>query len=279
MASGAENKSKLGIILAVVAGLLAMGMMFVFLSRVGKGGGNTVAGQSESTVKLLVAVRDLPANHVINADNDFESRDVSESKATREFISSCVLADQAQTINGRRLGTALPSQLPLQYANLSKSKRLDDDFTEGVLRTINVSRENLFSGQLIPGDHVDVLVTMPKKKEKKEAPAPVDPNDKMAMAAAMLQAMPSMNPMDMEVETLQVLKSVEVFAVGALIEANRVQLGFMPPQKTSASEITLHITEAEALTLTQYVNTPGAKISLLLKPRKRAEESGETSNP
>jgi len=228
---------------------------------------------------VLVAVRDLPANHVIDADNDLKSRDIPDSDKTRDFVRSCVLADQAQTINGRRLGTALPSQAPLMYANLSRCKRLDDDFTDGVLRTISVARENLFSGQLVPGDHVDVLVTMPKKQQPKKPAPPVDPSDKMAMATAMLAAMPSMNAMNMEVETLQVLKSVKVFAVGQLIEADRVQLGFMPPEKTTGTEITLHITEAEALTLTQYVNTPGAKLSLLLKPRKRDQEKDGTSNP
>ena len=278
MASLSEDKNKLGIILAVVVGLLAMGMMFVFLKRVGQGSQARVVSQAVSTVKVLVAVRDLPANHVIDADDDFDSRDIPDTKATREFVSSCVLANQAQTVNGRRLGTALPSQAPLLYANLSPSKRLDDEFTDGVLRTISVSRENLFSGLLVPGDHVDVLVTLPKKQDKTQT-APVDPKDNVAMATEILKAMPSMNPMNVEVETMPVLRSVKVFAVGELIEADRVQLGFMPPERSNTTEITLHVTEAEALTLTQYANTPGAQLSLLLRPRKRVEEGDETSTP
>ncbi|MHC4886168.1 MAG: CpaB family protein [Planctomycetota bacterium] len=276
MANESEgDKGKLGIVLAIVAGLLAMGMVFVFLHKMktqSTGGAATAQSSSLTTKSVLVATRDLPSGHVLSVNKDFKPMDIPIGEETANFAQQCVPASHARELEGRRLGVAIGAQYPLLFSNLVDSTRIDDDFTEGYLKTIEVSKTNLIGNQLIPGDRVVILATIPKDEEKESAAPAATPAggamDPAAMTAAILQSMPSMNPNDVKVETVTVLDNAEVFLVGSMRKLDRVQLGFTPAMLNTSNEITFRMTMVEALKLTQFENTPGAKLTLLLKPRK-----------
>jgi Flp pilus assembly protein CpaB len=268
-----NEKSKLGLVLAIVAGLLAMGMVFVFLQKVkkdaagGKGPTRSAAGKTKS---VLVAVRDLPSGHTLSVNSDLKEMEIPVGKSTMEFTRQCVPSNRAAELEGRTLGVGIAAQFPLLYSNLVGSTRIDDDFKEGFLKSIEISKVNLIGNQLIPGDRVVVLATVPKKDEEKggavSQPA-LSPSDPSAMTAAILKSMPSMNPMDMKVETITVLENAEVFLVGSMRKIDRLQMGYFPAERDTASEITFRLNMVDALKLTQYENTPGAKLTLLLRPR------------
>ncbi len=267
-----SEKSKLGLILAIVAGLLAMGMVFVFLQKIKKdaGGSSSRTQESTTTKPILIATSDLPSGHTLSVNTDLKEIKIPAGKSTAEFSKQCVPANRANELEGRKLGVAIAAKSPLFYSNLVDSTRIDDDFKEGYLKTIAVNKINLIGNQLIPGDRVVILATIPKKKDKKvqASSSMLSPTDPSAMTAAILSSMPSMNPMDMEVETITVLENAEVFLVGSMRKIDRVQMGYFPAERDDASEVTFRLNMVEALKLTQYENTPGAKLTFLLRPRR-----------
>lgn len=277
MAGSSEDKNRLGIILAVIAGLLALGMTFVFLKRMkDTGETQTVAPQVVGTKRILVATRDLPAGHVLNVNNDLQEMNIPDSDDLDIFVRSCVDANHVQELDGRQIGTALPARFPLFYSNLIETYDLAKKFTEGFLKTIALGRENLFGSHLTPGDHVDILVTMPKKKESKPAPAaqsPAGPDSQAAVMSALLASLPEISQANAEMETITILENAEVFMIGSLLKMDRMQLGYLPQSEDGeTSEVTFRLSKADAVKLTQYQNTPGATLSLLLRPRAKSDK-------
>lgn len=283
MSGPADEKNKLGIILAVVAGLLALGMTFVFLKKMKDSAGGQVQEQvSTATKRILVAARDLSAGQVLSVNTDLRAVDIPAGDEVAAFAQSCVPASHAQELEGRTLGTALAARSPLLFSNLVETYSLDQRFTEGYLKTVELSRENLFGAHLSPGDRVDILATVPKRREPRIPPVPVAPvtanpaapadtAGQTALLAALMESMNNLDPANVEVETRVILENAEVFMIGSLLKLDRMQLGYLPQSgQGDLSEVTFRLKKEDALILTQIYNSPGAKLSLLLRPRQPA---------
>lgn len=279
-----ESTNHIGLILAVIAGLLALGMTFVFLKKMQ----SNVQSPSQSaatytdyaTKEILVAVRDLPPNHVIHANNDLKIVKVPKNQNFQAFYRNCVSAEYAQEMEGRRISHAIPANYPLLYSNLANISRLDDVFTEGFLKTITVDRVNFFSSHLVPGDRVDILVSSPRPEpaDMKTAAPVGSGNDQTAaiVAAAMRPLMEiNKNTNERPMETKVILENAEVFMVGSHITAHREVIGDATPENiNSSSEITFRLSRDDAIMLTNYVNSGNCKISLLLRPRSNNRGNG-----
>ena len=274
MAESGDERRKFGIIVAVIAGLLALGMMFVFLKDIKK---QAVVQETTMTTlptrTILVAVKDLPVGHALNVNADFKEIEIPVTKEITDFLNKCVPAEEVQLFEGRILAGPLAAENPLLYSYLAESFNFDEKFQRGFLKTLILDRENLFGSRLIPGDRVDILVTMPKKSEpesKKEDKTTLtdlanDPNALVDRILSPLQVMQQ----DVEMQTFTILEDVEVFMVGSLIEFDRIQLGYDEQSEVeNANEITFRLDKSDAITLTQYYNSSNTKISLLLRPRK-----------
>lgn len=282
MSGPADEKNRLGIILAVIAGLLALGMTFVFLKKMKDTAGGQVQEQvSTVTKRILVATRDLPAGQVLSVNSDLQAVEMPAGSEMAAFAQSCVPASHAQELEGRTLGMPLAARSPLLFSNLVETYSLDQKFTEGYLKTVQLSRENLFGAHLSPGDRVDILATVPKKRESRTpaasaAPAanpaaPLDATGQAALLATLMESMNSLDPANVEMETRVILENVEVFMIGSLLKLDRMQLGFLPQSgQSELSEITFRLDREGAIALTQFYDSPGAKISLLLRPRQPA---------
>ncbi|MDR0868592.1 MAG: hypothetical protein LBP75_09025 [Planctomycetota bacterium] len=272
-----DEKNRLGIVLAVVAGLLALGLTFVFLQRVKTEAtsSRSVAAKPLATKKILMTIKDLPAGHRLDINADLMSVDIPLPDELAVFASNCVDAAHPEELQGRSIGVALPARYPLFYSSLFETFSIDDDFTSGYLKTITLSRENFFSNHLVPGDRVDVLVTIPKKKEEKTPAkgASAAPRSPEELIAAALQ--PMMVPGVVDTETITILENIEVFMVGPRSRSSRVRTEFTrAAQSDSSNEVTFRLSKEAALVLTQYANS-GTKISLLLRPNRQAQNENQ----
>lgn len=280
--TGVSNK--IGLILAIFAGLLALGMTFVFLNKAKKQATQPVSVASYSTKEILVAKRDLPSNYVLQGTNeDLKTVIVPDNSQYDDFLFNCVDSSHLQDVIGRRIGVALPANHPLMYSNLVHTVSLDDVFTDGYLKTITLDKENFFSSHLIPGDRVDVLVTRPVAKKNDEAAvsaalAPLkngqtlntnnleEMTSKMMVAA--MKPLVEQNDGTQEFESQVILTNAEVFMIGPMLEQSRTILPASEPLNENTNEITFRFaTQEDAIRMTNFVAS-GAKISLLLRPRK-----------
>lgn len=271
-----KSNNRLGFILAAIAGVLALGMTFIFLKQMGDR--SAAPAQSRVTLKrVMVAARDLPSYHVINPNADLKVITIPEDSEYREFLRNCVAESHASELQGRRVGAAVPANYPILYSNLTSITHLDDLFTEGFLKTVTLARDNFFASHLIPGDRVDILVTTPKPLPAKDKPAAQANGANLGevMAAAFEPIAQMADTSNREMSTKVVLENAEVFMVGPLLAANREFIGLTGPENNEYTEVTFRMSQADAIMLTNYVNSPNTKISLLLRPRPRKVAAGD----
>ena len=272
-----KNTNRLGFILAAVAGILALGMTFIFLKQMGDRTSSPMAATAGVRLKrVMVAVRDLPSHHVINPNADLKVITIPEDSEYKDFLSNCVSDAHANELQGRRIGAAVPANYPILYSNLTTITHLEDTFTEGFLKTVTLERDNFFSSHLIPGDRVDILVTTPKPLPEKPKPvAQADGTNLGEVMAAAFEPLAQLADNDnREMTTKVVLENAEVFMVGPLLAANREFIGLTGPENTEYTEVTFRLSQADAIMLTNYVNSSNTKISLLLRPRPPRQHHG-----
>ncbi len=275
MAEENGDKKKVGIIIAIIAGLLALGMMFVFLKGIKNSESKRNIVSNLPTKKILVATKDLPVGHVMDVNSDLKPIDIPVVPSVRSFIDRCVPAADVQLFEGRVLANAVAADNPLLYSYMAESFNFDEKFKSGFLKTVILSKENLFGSRLVPGDHVDILVTMPKPQDTEKAidntttisDLTSNPN---ALVSKLLAPLGSLaQGSGGEMQTITILEDVEVFMVGSLISMDRIQLGYNTQSEVEdGDEITFRLDKSDAVTLTQYYNSRNSTISLLLRPRQ-----------
>ena len=260
-----KSTNRLGFILAGIAGILALGLTFIFLQQTNTGqeSPQTVVRRSASK-RVMAAARDLASNHVIVPNVDLKVIEIPIDGEYEGFINNCVPENHLNELRGRRIGAPVPANYPVLYSNLTSVTQLD--FSSGVLKTVSLAPVNFFSSHLIPGDRVDVLVTMPKPQPKESASRPAAGASFNEVMAAALE--PLTQERDREMVTKVILENAEIFMVGPLITASRDLIGLNPPENINDStEVTFRLSRDDAIMLTNYANTPGATISLLMRPR------------
>lgn len=277
-----KNTNRLGFILAAVAGILALGMTFIFLKQMGdRSSMSTTPTAGTALKRVMVAVRDLPSHHVLNPNADLKVITVPEDSEYQDFLRNCVSESHAGELQGRRVGAAVPANYPILYSNLTTITQLDDTFTDGFLKTVTLPRENFFSSHLTPGDRVDILVTAPKPAPEKVRPvAQVNNGNIGEVVAAAFEPLAQLaNNDNREMATKVVLENAEVFMVGPLLAANREFIGLTGPENTEYTEVTFRLSQADAVMLTNYVNSNNTKISLLMRPRPPRQRPGDGGYP
>ena len=275
MAEENGDRKKVGIIIAIIAGLLALGMMFVFLKGIKKSAAENNVVSNLPTKKILVATKDLPVGHVMKVNSDLKPIDIPVVPSVKSFIDRCVPAADVQLFEGRVLANAVAADNPLLYSYMAESFNFDEKFKSGFLKTVILSKENLFGSRLVPGDHVDILVTMPKPEDSENG---IDDNTKIsdlttnsnALMSKLLAPLGSLQQGGIgEMQTITILEDVEVFMIGSLISMDRIQLGYNTQSEVQdGNEVTFRLDKSDAVTLTQYYNAPNTTISLILRPKE-----------
>jgi Flp pilus assembly protein CpaB len=253
------QSNRLMLIIAVAAGITATVLAFSYL-RSATGG-----QEAEPTTSILFAVDDLPANHVIDPDSDLRADSVG-TMSSSGLVYAAVKADEREATRGRRTNRPVPAGSPLLYSELTAIE--DIHISPGSRAMgISVSAESMLGGMLVPGDHVDILVTFPSPAEAQPTPPEVDlSNPQVALGAAFAEAFAQpTDPSRWEVR--EVLANVRVIAIGAELQRSRQQMLFgLGAGGPISGVVTIEVTPEQALDLVRATAGGANQLTLLLRP-------------
>ncbi len=259
------DTNRITLIVAVVAGIMAMGMAFVYLRSVS--GAAAEQPKAEPMTKVVVAKHKLNANHVLQPDQDLDI-DMMPSKFARKNVK----ASEIDAVRGRRITRPLPAGHPLLHSDLVAIADLD--LAPGtVAMSLDVDRAGGLVGILVPGDKVDVVVSHPKPAEKpgrSSLPSNLDPNNTGALVGAVMDSvMSQVGSYSPEWESNIVLSNVEVLAVGTRLNLSRQQMLLSEDRglRGGGTTVTLQLTREDAIKLIGARGGGSNLITLLLLPK------------
>ncbi len=270
----ADKSSRITLGVALLTGVLAVAMSFVYL-RGHQSGPSRSVQRDEPKVEVLRAREDLPADHKLDPGQDLESVSIP-AETFKSFAQGAVKASDAYSLAGRRVYHPIAGGTVLQYGDLVPTKDLDIA-TGMVGMTIPVDESSLMGGLLVPGDFVDVVVTRPVAQSQGGMLPDTSAETGVGASAErmMQQVMQSMLSVTQETsayKSTKVLSSIRVVSVGGRLARSREQLLFGPtPQFSSSGTVTLEVSSEEAIRLIEQKAGQG-QVTLLLLPK---QESGD----
>jgi Flp pilus assembly protein CpaB len=270
-------KDRLMLFVAVVAGLVATVLTFVYID-------STTSEDDAApvrTLEVLFTINDIPANSSIDADADLRVETIN-IEATPGIARGAVKVTDRAAVDGRPISAPIPAGVPLLYSHLTPVQ--DVDLGAGMRAiAISVSRENLMGGILVPGDRVDIVVSYEAPKAPPAAPAPTGGDDPEAMVANMMGGLMgqlgdmggSSVPSDWVAE--EVLSNIRVIAVGSALSGSRQSQMFGMGGGGKGSTITLELSPQNALELIRAQANGKNPLTLMLRPGDASVESATSS--
>jgi Flp pilus assembly protein CpaB len=131
---------------------LVVGLLLVALSILG---GLRLAASSDQSVAVYAAARDLPADHVLTADDLRTTR----IDATDDTLDGLVRVSPDKAPIGRVL------RFPVTSGGLVGAATLGGAASEGREITVPIGSDHALGGALAPGDRVDILASFDKGTE------------------------------------------------------------------------------------------------------------------
>lgn len=272
-------KDRLVVLIAVIAGLVATVLAFVYIDSA-----TTTADDDAGvrTMKVLFAVEDLPANAVIEADRDLREETINID-ATPGIARAAVKASDRSAVNGRPISSPLPAGVPLLYAHLTQIQ--DVDLSPGMrAMSITVGRENLMGGILVPGDHVDIVVSYQKESPTPQASVEEGAGPEAQLGAMMGQVMSQLgqvggSSVPSQWVSEEVLTNVRVIAIGLALSGSRQaqMYGLAAMGSGGGSTVTLELSPPQALELIRVQANGRNPLTLLLRPEDTSGESATST--
>jgi len=269
--------NRLMLIIAVAAGVMAMVLAFTYISSATS---SLEKQQAEPMESVLFVVSDLPPNHVLDPDVDLRVDKVG-AHTSPGLARAAVKADELEAVRGQRISGPIPAGMPLMYSHLATIQ--DIELTPGMrAMSIAVDEAGMLGGILVPGDHVDIVVSYPREEEGPgQSAPPIDTTDpQAALGAVFAQVMSqSMNPTAWEAQL--VLSNIRVIAIGEHLRISRQQQLYGPESGlggfAGSNIVTLEVTSQQALDLIKASAGSANPITLLLRPpmREGASIGGE----
>ncbi|MGN6371215.1 MAG: Flp pilus assembly protein CpaB [Phycisphaerae bacterium] len=231
----AENQaSKAFLVGAVVLGVLATIMAFLFIQ-------NTAAQDRGPHVQILIAARDLRPNAIIDPNRDLKVEEIPLK--FRDLAGKCLEPDAKATYKGQRVNRRILAGQPVFLADLAAGGTLD---LKEPYRALTIPAD---AGLVIPGDHVQVLVSQPEAGIGMPATGrqPAQTNNALLVANG---------------------KAFRVLAVGGELSKTRSQAtnADQTAYNASAKMVTLEVTPEEAAQLVGVISTNPARNMLLICP-------------
>jgi Flp pilus assembly protein CpaB len=260
------QSNRVMVIIAVVAGLVAMAAAFGYL-RTASGG--VTKDATEPAIDIIVAKADLPADHLIDPAVDVAVQKVP-SRTFKFLAQAAVKSDERSALRGRRLNTPLPNGQPLLYSHLVGVTDLE--ITPGSRAfTLDVDDTDMIGGILVPGDRIDLVVSW----RLPSAPGRGG-DDGPATSASVSQAVGQAIAGAMETRdwgARAALSNVKVLAVGDRLIKSREQFTFgetsgRAARRQTASTLTIEVTTDEALDLIRSLAGGQNKVYVLLRPKQ-----------
>jgi Flp pilus assembly protein CpaB len=244
----AENQaSKAFLVGAVVLGMLATIMAFLFIQ-------NTAAQDRGPHVQILIAARDLRPNALIDPDRDLKVEEIPLK--FRDLAGKCLEPDAKSTYKGQRVNRRILAGQPVFLADLAAGGTLD---LKEPYRALSVPAD---AGLVIPGDHVQILVSQPDAGAGMPTPGrPGQPNNALLVANG---------------------KAFRVLAVGGELSKTRSQAtnADQTANAASAKMVTLEVTPEEAAQLVGVISTnPARNMLLICPPTPPTTAPADATNP
>ncbi len=267
----AEKGNKVALGIAVISGVLALGMSFFYL-RSAKQETAASAKPTEPGVEVVRALKDLPADKAIEA-LDIENVSVP-AQTFASFARTAVKASDAYAVAGRRVNRAVPSGSILQYSDLIPVQDLK--VHEGmVVSAINVTDQALLGGLLVPGDFVDVVVASPVVEPTKPAAAVGDFANPNRIMQSVMESIRPASGSTVQWKASRILNSVRVLAIGGRLSRSRQQMMLGDSAQRSGNTVLLELPPDDALRLFEKTTGGENRITLFLLPRAIEPGSGQ----
>ena len=249
MADTGSKSNRLFLVVAIVIGVLSVGMAFVYISQA-RGRWDPKKGK-----QVLVVKREIPANATLNLKTDIEVLSIPGIRKFDAFVNSCIPPSLSASLDGKRVSRALPKGTPVTYADLVAP--VDLALTEGMIAiSIPAKPATAVGGLLATGDQIGLFFSIPVKAEEPATPANVSspPNANSSQLQAqltnqMLQAMYSgMASSGGEVEIDYLPGPYKVVAVGQRLDWSRQQFVMFEGTQGQADmgSLTLEVTAEQA---------------------------------
>ncbi len=231
-----NNSSRIFLIGAVVLGVLATVMAFMFIQ-------NSAAVDRGPKVHIVVAAVDLKPNASINPDRDLRVEEIPVKFAS--LAGQSLDPDSRATYKGQRVNRRILAGQPIFLADLSAGGSLD---LKEPYRALTIPAD---AGLVIPGDHVQILVSSPE---------PIAP------------AQPGMAPTPKALNNATLIsggRAYRVLAVGGSLSRTRSQATNADQFENSAGGsklVTLEVTADQAKEIVTAISTSAQRNMLLLCP-------------
>lgn len=264
--------NRLMLVIALVAGVLATVLAFTYISSATSA---VEAQEPEPQVSILFVVNDLPANHILDPENDLRVDPVG-AVTSPALARAAVKSEELGSLRGLRISGPLPAGVPLLYSHLTSVQ--DIDLAPGSrAMSIDVKSANLMGGILVPGDRVDIIVSYRKPAEAADMPAFDAQNPGNAIGAMMSQALGQAGggvPSDWEAD--EVLSNIRVIAIGDQLSVSRQShmFGVAGGGGGGSSTVTLELTPDQAKDLIRATAGGGNALTLLLRPAGTPTDAG-----
>lgn len=255
-------------LVAIVAGVVATGLAFVYLQSEGAAARSE---QVEPPTTLLMAKRDLPANHILDPDEDLTTVEVPR-RTFASFVQMAAKESERESLRGRQITRPIPAGEPILYSHLVSFSELD--IAPGMrAMSIPVDRANAMDGILIPGDRIDIVVSYPRPQEEDSMSAGTpayDPNNPQAAIGAIFGQVMSRSMAPNEWQAEEIVSNVRVLAVGQRLTMSRQQLLFgMETGLESvggATVLTIEVTREQGLALISATAGGQNPITIWMRP-------------
>ncbi len=283
--SGPEGRAvgvnRIMLLVAVVLGVLAMLLAFIYLSTAGASGSAQQADPTvnERTVEILQVVGDHPAGHKINAETDLRTIEVPRD-TFEALVQSSVRASEKAAIDGRALGMPASAGQPLTYAHFALAKDIELA-PDRRAYAVEVGGAAALQGLLMPGDKIDLVVLLPRQADQTTQRPDIDPSQMTSeqqdqlvrqMTGAFFNQVieGAMGANGFEPKVL--LEDVRVIAVGNQLVGSRLTAltGAGRGRGSNSDMITLDVSVQEALTIAEHAMH---QFQIMLRPSERPTTS------
>ena len=252
---------------AVICGLFAMGVAFVYLRQ------QTQSNEPEATTTILVAEKDLPAGTRIDVAKHVKKIEVPTR--LKDLASLAVAPGHIDLLENQVINRPIAEGTPVMYADLIPVRDLKLDGERRAL-SIAVDGANAVSGLVMPGDYVKIYVTRPVPKEKDLAAGQLTPEQTAfaALAAAQNYAVTQWTS-----ELISPV-SLKVLAVGPYLTGYRQTLPSVSGgrnQMLRYNTVTLDVSEAQAEKILADSGAGQLPLTLILCPPMDGSEGEHKS--
>lgn len=233
------KSSRMYLVSAIVIGMLAMVLAYVYLNEAGK-------IDHSPKISILVAKHDIKANAVL-----IPSQDLREERIPVQFSewkSRCLSPENINTYKGQRLNRKVLSGTPVMLADMVEAQDLILS-TNMIALTVKARGPNAVGGLLVPGDMVKLMSARLASATARPTTIPANAGDENSGDTGATASGVG------GYKTELVLKeAVKVLAVGPRLSRSRQQLTTADQYEAMTEAetygtVTLEVTESQAKTI------------------------------